>query len=389
MLVVEYIVAFLFWLSIGLIVYTYVLYPIVLVVWHRLSKSKLVHTNDYLPSVSLLIAAHNEESIIEEKIQNVLNMNYPTDKIEVLIGLDGCTDTTAEILKKYANSHINVFEFSERRGKSAVINDLAGRAANDILVFSDANTTYNPETVQKLVRHFKNTDIGGVCGKLELIPYNRNVSSLGESVYWRYENMLKLMEGNIKTTIGATGAIYAIRRSLYKNLPVDQIVMDDFLIPLAVVAQGSRVIFDTDAVGYEKTTASMDHEFSRKVRIGIANFVGLNEIRSLLCPRWKFVAFALWSHKVIRWLVPLLMVFILVSNISLLLLTGSPLYIATFGLQALFYGLAGIGYVLDRYNVSLGVLGYPYFFMSMHFALLLGFIKFIQNKRQPMWKVFR
>jgi poly-beta-1,6-N-acetyl-D-glucosamine synthase len=389
MLVVEYIVAFLFWLSIGFIVYTYVLYPIILLVWYRLFHNKPALSNDYMPTVSLLIAAHNEENTIEEKIQNVLAIHYPADKIEVLIGLDGCTDTTSEILKKYTYSHINVIEFNERRGKSAVINDLAGRAENEILVFSDANTTYDQETVRKLVRHFKKTEIGGVCGKLKLIPYNRNVSSLGESVYWQYENMLKLMEGSIKTTIGATGAIYAIRRSLYKNLPVDQIVMDDFLIPLAVVSQGYRVIFDTDAVGYERTTASMDHEFSRKVRIGIANFVGLNEIRSLLSPRWKFVAFALWSHKVIRWLVPLFMISILLSNICLLLLTESPLYLAAFGLQALFYGLAGIGYVLDRYNLSLGVLGYPYFFVSMHFALLIGLIKFMQNKRQPMWRVFR
>ncbi len=133
----------------------------------------------------------------------------------------------------------------------------------------------------------------------------------------------------------------------------------------------------------------MRHEFSRKVRIGVANFVGLNEIKSLLSPRWKFVAFALWSHKVIRWIVPLLMILILVSNIGLLFLTGTPLYIITFGLQAIFYGIAAIGYILDRYNVSLGILGHPYFFVSMHFALLLGFIKFVQNKRQPMWKVFR
>lgn len=389
MLVVEYIIVLLFWLSIGLIVYTYALYPIILLVWYRLLSSKPAVPADHLPTVSLLIAAHNEESTIEAKIQNVLDIDYPVDKIEVLIGLDGCTDTTLQILKKHTYSHIKVIEFIERRGKSAVINDLAGRAENDILVFSDANTTYNRETVRKLVRHFKNSEIGGVCGKLRLIPYNRNASSVGESVYWQYENMLKLMEGSIKTTIGATGAIYAIRRSLYKNLPVDQIVMDDFLIPLAVVSQGYRVIFDTDAVGYERTTASMDHEFSRKVRIGIANFVGLNEIRSLLSPRWKFVAFALWSHKVIRWLVPLFMISILLSNICLLLMTESPLYLATFGLQALFYGLAGIGYVLDRYNLPLGVLGYPYFFVSMHFALLLGLIKFMQNERQPMWRVFR
>ncbi len=389
MLVVEYILVLLFWLSIGLIVYTYALYPIILLVWYRLLSNKPAVPADYLPTVSLLIAAHNEESTIEAKIQNVLDIDYPVDKIEVLIGLDGCTDTTLQILEKHTYSHIKVIEFTERRGKSAVINDLAGRAENDILVFSDANTTYNRETVRKLVRNFKNAKIGGVCGKLRLIPYNRNASSVGESVYWQYENMIKHMEGTIHTTIGATGAIYAIRRPLYRNLPVDKIVMDDFLIPLAVVDQGARVVYDDEAGGYEKTTGTMQHEFSRKVRIGTANFVGLNEIKHLLSPRWKFVAFALWSHKVIRWIVPMLMLLGLAANIGLVLISPPAIYTVFLFLQIVFYGLAVIGYMFDRFNVSLGAFGYPFFFVSMHYALLLGFIKFLQNKKQPMWKVYR
>jgi len=133
----------------------------------------------------------------------------------------------------------------------------------------------------------------------------------------------------------------------------------------------------------------MHHEFSRKVRIGVANFVGLNEIKKLLSPKWKFVAFALWSHKVIRWIVPVLMILGLVANFGLIFISASSIYIVTFWLQVLFYTLAAIGYVLDRNNISAGIFGYPYFFVTMHLALLIGFIQFLQNKRQPMWKVYR
>jgi poly-beta-1,6-N-acetyl-D-glucosamine synthase len=385
---IEIILIILFALSIGLIIYTYFVYPLILYIWYATKRTD-EGRDGYTPAVSLIIAAHNEENIIDEKIQNIFNMNYPSQKLEVLIGLDGCTDRTAEILKNYKNSQIKVFDFEERRGKSAVVNELVARSSNEILVFSDANTIYYEDTIQKLVRHFNNASIGGVCGRLDLVPFNKSVSSMGESTYWRYENMLKLMEGNIHTTIGATGAVYAIRRSLFKDLPVDKIVMDDFLIPLAVVAQGVRVIYDHEAGGYEKTTASMQHEFSRKVRIGIANFVGLSEIRHLLSPRWKFVAFSLWSHKVIRWIVPVLMILGFAANLSLVLISGYLFYIIAFLLQISFYTLAAIGYVLDRFNIPPGIMGYPYFFVSMHYALLLGLVRFLQNKRQPMWKVYR
>jgi poly-beta-1,6-N-acetyl-D-glucosamine synthase len=385
----EIILSTIFFVSLGLILYTYIGYPIVLYIWYKFKRYDVFPHDEYVPSISMIVSAYNEERIIEEKIHNLLKINYPKEKIEVLIGLDGCSDNTLSIIQKYQDSFIRAIEFRERRGKAAVINDLVDRARSDILVFSDANTIYEPNAIENLVRHFLDPDIGGVCGKLELLPQNKNAGSIGESMYWRYENMLKLMEGNIHTTIGATGAIYAIRRSLFRNLPVDKIVMDDFLIPLAVVDQGSRVVYDSEAGGYEKTTATMQHEFSRKVRIGIANFVGLNEIRHLLSPRWKFVAFALWSHKVIRWIVPMLMLLGSAANIGLVLVSTSALYTVALFLQIVFYGLAAIGFIFDRFNVSLGVFGYPYFFVSMHYALLLGFIKFLQNKRQPMWKVYR
>lgn len=378
-----------FWSAIGFIVYTYLLYPLILYVIYNFKRRPPVSDIQHQPGVSIIISAYNEENIIEEKIKNILEINYPKEKIEVLIGLDGCSDNTPEILKKYYGNFLHVIEFPNRRGKAAVLNDLVELAKSDIIVFSDANTIYESDAIENLVRHFHDPAIGGVCGKLELLPHNKNIGSMGESMYWRYENMLKLMEGTINTTIGATGAIYAIRKSLYRNLPVHKIVTDDFLIPLHVVSQGQRVIFDHNAIGYEKTAENIQKEYSRKVRIGVANFVGLSEIKHLLKPRWKFIAFALWSHKIIRWFVPFLMLLILISNLGLVLVSEKNIFNIILLLQIVFYTTAAAGYIMDRFKIYFGIFGYPYFFVSMNWALLIGFIRFILNRKQPTWNVMR
>jgi poly-beta-1,6-N-acetyl-D-glucosamine synthase len=386
---IEVLLSIVFYLSLALIVYSYALYPLILYVWKAVRTDRHTYSDAHLPSVSLLIAAYNEEKVIVDKIHNIFTYDYPAELLEVLIGLDACTDNTAELLEKVARSNVNVFIFDNRRGKSAVLNELAARASNEILVFSDANTIYNADTVRKLVRHFSDPSVGGVCGKLELIPLDSKISSAGESIYWRYENIIKRLEGSIRTTIGATGAVYAIRRALYRRLPVDKIVMDDFVLPLGVVEKGYRTIYEAEAVGYEKTTESMQHEFSRKVRIGVGNFVGLSEIKGLLKPRWRFVAFALWSHKIIRWILPFCMIAALCSNVLLVLIADAPLYAYTFAVQAIFYMFALTGFLLYRLGMQTGIFGYPYFFVSMHYALLVGFIRFISNKVQPMWMVQR
>jgi poly-beta-1,6-N-acetyl-D-glucosamine synthase len=378
-----------FWGSVGLILYTYVFYPLILYVLYRLKGSVPARVSSYRPTVSLLISAYNEEKVIEEKLNNVLKIDYPKEKFVVLVGLDGCSDNTHAIIKKFENSIVRAIAFKERRGKAAVLNDLVDRAESEVLVFSDANTLYEPTAITNMVRHFDDPEIGGVCGKLELHAHNKNAGSIGESMYWQYENMLKLMEGTIHTTIGATGAIYAIRKSLYKVLPTDKIVTDDFLIPLGVVARGTRVIYEQDAIAYEKTTENIKQEFSRKVRIGVANFVGLAEIKHLLFRKLNFVTFALWSHKLIRWLVPFLLCFLLLSNLMLVVTGGSIVYSVLLLLQGVFYSIAGIGFVLDHFKIYSGLLGYPYFFVSMNWALMLGFFRYILNRKKPTWQVMR
>ncbi|MEK7729366.1 MAG: glycosyltransferase family 2 protein, partial [candidate division KSB1 bacterium] len=186
----------------------------------------------------------------------------------------------------------------------------------------------------------------------------------------------------IKTVIGANGAIYAIRRELYSNLPTNKVVMDDFLIPLKIVQRGYDVIYDKDAVVSEFTAPSLQIEFKRKVRIGAANFHGIREIWPLLNPRRGFVAFGLWSHKIIRWLVPFFLLAIFATNLALL---GTPLYNVLFAVQTLFYGIAFVSWQLDRRGVQLPLLIYPYYFVTVNLALLLGFFKFLTGSQKPAW----
>jgi poly-beta-1,6-N-acetyl-D-glucosamine synthase len=306
-----------------------------------------------------------------------------------MIGLDGCTDATADLIASESNGKIKVFEFKKRRGKAAVINDLVLAARSEILVFSDANTMYEPDAVGNLVRHFAEEKIGGVCGNLELIAFNKKIGSVGESGYWKYENKLKSMEVNIWRTIGATGAIYAVRRSLYKELPIVTNVTDDFIIPLGIVEKGYRMVYDREAKGHESTTPNPKDEFSRKVRIGTANSFVLGYLKHLLNPRWGFISFALWSHKVIRWFVPLLMIPALLTNVALYAIGDVPVYTFLLVSQIIFYGAALIGHILDKYNVSLGILGFPYYFVSMHYGLFVGMIKFLVKRRQPTWGINR
>ena len=289
----------LFWLSLGFIVYAYIGYPVILFLVSRIWRTKRKKDPFFQPTVSVIIAAYNEEQVLEEKIENCIAMDYPADCIEFLIGSDGSTDATNSILRQHESESIRSFFFQERRGKASVLNELVARAKGEALVFSDANTMYRPDAVRRLMSPFIDPGIGGVCGRLILTPPGRDIGGRGEKAYWEFENRLKFFEGKIKTVLGANGAIYAIRKSLFQPLPQNMVITDDFLIPLHAVEMGYDFVYENTAVGREQTSPSVKDEFRRKVRIGAANFNALIQIAPLLNPRRGFVAFGLWSHKII------------------------------------------------------------------------------------------
>ena len=254
--------------------------------------------------------------MIESRIQNALAMNYPRDRFELVIGLDGCTDETAAIVRRYTDGNIRLLDFTQRRGKSSVLNASIVELTGEIVLLSDANTEIDPDAVRQLVRWFRLSRVGIVCGRLVLTDprTGRNVDSL----YWKYETFLKQCEGRLGALLGANGAIYAIRRSLYQKIPSETII-DDFVIPLlAKLRSGCTIIYDLTAVATEETPPDVRSEFRRRRRIGSGGFQSIGILWKLLDPRRGWVAFTFFSHKIIRWFCPFLMVGSLVSNALLL-----------------------------------------------------------------------
>lgn len=373
----------LFWISGFLIFYTYLGYPVLLRgIAFFISKRRQID-DKHLPSVSMLIAAYNEEATIEEKLKNCLAIDYPQDKLEIIIGSDGSKDRTNEIVGKYASQQIHLVVSQERQGKAAVLNKLAQLAQGKIFVFSDANSMYRRDAIARLVPHFADDQVGGVCGRLVLLNKNGQIEAGGERFYWDYENYLKYLEGKIKTVFGANGAIYAIRRELFKTLPRDKVVTDDLLIPLSIAQRGYDIVYEKEAQAYEFAAPDLKSEFKRKVRIGAGNFHGMREILPLLSPLRGFISFGLWSHKIIRWMVPFLLIVMFVSN---LMLWEVPLFYNTlFTLQTLFYALAFVAWILGRFDIHVPLLIYPYYFVVVNLALLIGFFKFLTHTQKPAW----
>jgi len=347
--------------------------------------------DEELPTVSIVVAAYNEEKVIEAKIHNMLALDYPKDKLEIIIGSDGSTDRTNEIVSAYREQEIQLINYTDRGGKTNVLNRTIPRATGDIIVLSDANTMYAKNALQKIIRYFRDSAVGCVCGELRFVSPEGKQDS--ETAYWKYEVLLKFLESKLGTVLGANGAIYAIRRELFEPIPPDTVI-DDFLIGMNVKKKGYKVYYDAEAVAYEETTSDVKAEFTRRKRIGAGNFHALTKTLSLLNPAKGFVAFAYLSHKVIRWCVPFLMLLALGTNIPVLIKMAHPnsnhmglplLYGGLFSLQLLFYLLA-LGGHLTRNRTSPKLLRLPYYFVSMNIALLFGFFRFITKTQKVAWK---
>jgi cellulose synthase/poly-beta-1,6-N-acetylglucosamine synthase-like glycosyltransferase len=378
----------LFWGSIGTVLYSYFVYPLIVAVIVRIAGARPVAADDgYLPVVSVMISLYNEEAVLPEKLRNLEATQYPQEKLRIIFGSDGSTDSTNRILAGWSHPGKTVIEFSERRGKGPVLNDLVRAVDSEVIVFSDANTMYEPLTIGRLVRSLADPAVGAVCGELVLLPEGSDAGGVGEVSYWSYENWLKRMESDLHTLLGATGGVYAIRRALFVPLPDHKSVTDDFLIPLKIVMKGYRVIYSRDALAYERTSGSMKGEFRRKARIGAQNFAGIAEFASLLRPRAGFTAFALWSHKIIRWSVPFLA--IIAFGATALLAPGSAFYAIVFALEIAFLVLAAAGFIADRSHVRLGSAGLPYYIVAMNTALLVGFFRYMLNRQRTTWEVLR
>ena len=381
-----------FWTAASLLFHTYVFYPFLLVALEavhqvlsdiRFMRSgmdrRVVLEEEALPTISLVVAAHNEAQCIAEKIRNSLALDYPPEKLQLLIGSDGSDDGTDEIVRSFSDPRV-VLVSLPRAGKASVLNRCVPLASGQLVVFSDANTVIDPQALRMLARHFDDSDVGAVCGRLKLIdPIRRDFE---ESTYWRYESLIKYFEGKRGAVVGANGGLYAIRRRLFSALPSDTIV-DDFVIALRVLDERFRVVYDPQAIAIEETTGDYRLEFKRRARIAAGNFQSLRMFPWLLSPTAGFRAFALWSHKVLRWLAPALIAIAFLANLMLLDRARYRLLLAA---QVLFYALALAG----SRGVFTGTLrraaSIAYYFVTMNWAIVVGFWRFIRHRQQAAWE---
>ncbi|MBF0331140.1 MAG: glycosyltransferase family 2 protein [Candidatus Omnitrophica bacterium] len=369
------------WASFSLIGYSYIVYPAILFLLRRPTAPDVQVPDDRLPSVSIVIAAYNEEKVIRARVENLLALEYPADKLEIIIASDGFGDRTAAIAKEYASRGVVVCDYPHRRGKVNVLNETVPKAKNDIVVFSDANTAFKPDTVKMLVRRFQDKRVGSVCGRLIFTTEGTTSGEL-EGVYWRYETFLKTVEGQYGSLLGANGALFAIRKELFYQCPPDTII-EDFVVPMKILEKGFKCVYAPEAVAYEDAAKHIIQEKKRRIRIGAGDFQAIGLLWRMLNPLRGFSAMAFWSHKILRWFAPFFMLAAFIANILLL---NIPAFKVSFMVQCCFYGLGILGQILSWAGISVKILNLFYYFISMNLALFLGFINFMTGTHNVKWE---
>ncbi len=374
------ILAIVWWILVALTLYTYAGYPILLWALVRLRPSPLARA-EMTPSVSLIIAAHNEEVCIRDKLDNSLSLDYPPEKLEVIVASDASTDRTNDIVAEYAARGIRLNAIPERRGKTHAQNATVGLTSGEVLVFSDANSMYEPDAIRKLVRNFADDRVGYVSGELRYRT-PRSAIGAGEGLYWRYETQIKRWESQTGNIINGNGAIYAVPRKHF--IPVPEQTGADIWLPLAQIRRGLRTVHEPEALAYEETSLTAADEFGRKHRSIARALLVLSENIAVLNPlRHGLTSLKLASHRHLRYLVPLFVVGILLLN---LLLLGSPLFRVIMGLQVTFYLLALVGAWFQAKGKRVLLFYAPYYFCVVNLAALKGVGRFLRGEKVQTWE---
>ncbi len=384
---------YIFWASIGLILYAYVGFTLVLCVrglWNR-----PVAKADITPMVSLVIVAHNEAATIAAKLDNALGSSYPRDKLEIIVASDGSDDGTDEIVARYADRGVQLLSFS-RIGKIPALNEAVTRAAGDVLVLSDANSLFEADSLAALVRPFADPAVGGVAGNQCYSSGSGNAASFGERLYWSFDRLLKTLGSRSGNVIASTGSIHAIRRTLFRPVPLG--VGDDFVISTRVILQGVRLVFEPRAVAREATAPSDRAEFQRKVRVIVRGLRGLWAVRGLFNPlRHGFYSVQIFSHKLLRWMVGWLLIVLLGSSIYLSQLSGlgdsAFVYRVALWCQVSLYGSAVAALVLRRTPLArlrlFRLFSIPFYFCLANVAALQAWLQLLRGKRVDVWNSTR
>ena len=378
-----------FWICLVLCIYTYAGYGVILYLMVCLkrwlkgkSQTPELPADENLPEVTLLICAFNEQEVIEEKMKNTNNLDYPTDKLHIMWVTDGSTDNTNEYLKAYPN--VQIVYSPERRGKTAALNHGISEVKTPLTVLTDANTMINREAIREIVRCFMDPNVGCVAGEKRVMARTEgDMAAEGEGLYWKYESTLKRWDSELYSAMGAAGELNAIRTNLYQPMP-DEALLDDFVMSMSMVDEGYKIAYTSKAYALEYGSANLEEEGKRKRRIAAGGLQSSWWLRSMLLPfttqqgkrqgwsRW-LVAFQLLSHRVLRWTItPIAMMALIPLNVALVMMKAGTVYTVVWILQLMFYLAAFGGYMLEQRGRKNKLLYVPYYFLFMNINVFRG-----------------
>lgn len=379
-----------FWLSLGILFYTYIGYGLIIFLLTRFKATqKKDHTisSGSLPQVTILIAAYNEEEVLNDKIRNTLELDYPADLLEIMVITDGSTDNSAALLREFPR--IRHLHQPERRGKTAAINRAMPYINSPVIIFSDANTLLNTTAIQHLVLPYNNPETGAVAGEKKIRHRQLDgAATAGEGLYWKYESLLKKLDSDFYTTVGAAGELFSIKRELFEPLPEDSII-EDFILSLKVCGKGYVVKYAPEAVATETGSAGLNEEYKRKTRIAAGAFQAISRLYPLFNPfRNLRLSFQLVSHRILRWtLCPPALFLLLPLNLLIVWASSAyTIYSLLLWLQIAFYICALVGWIYAGKEIKYRLFYIPFYFLFMNYCIVAGFFRYLRGGQSVLWE---
>lgn len=382
------IIEWLFWISIFIVFYTYLGYGILLYISVKIKElfkkpDSLVMPSP-LPEVTLFIAAYNEEDIVASKMENCRALDYPDDKLKVVWVTDGSNDGTNELLKQYPE--VTTLFQPERRGKTAALNRGIQYVKTPYVIFTDANTMLNKEAIREIVRQFSNPKVGCVAGEKRVETATAQGATAGEGIYWKYESALKALDYRLYSAVGAAGELFAVKTELFEQMPSDTL-LDDFILSLRIAQKGYKIAYCKEAYATETASLNMKEEEKRKIRIAAGGLQSVWRLRGLLnIFRYGTLSFQYVSHRVLRWTITPLVLFLLIPLNIILAYHGAFIYILLLALQTVFYAMAYAGYLMEQRNLRSKLLFIPYYFSFMNINVIRGFFYLAGYKGNGSWE---
>ena len=370
-----------FYFTLLLIFYIYFGYPLILI-FLSLIKQKTIFKKKHYPKVTIIIPAYNEQNSIEATLKNKLELDYPHDKLEIIVISDNSTDLTEPKVEKFKKNGIRLLVQIPRKGKTAALNLAYRHAKGDILVFSDANSIYNSDALKQIVKNFYDPNIGYVTGKMIYVNENGSITGDGCTSYMKYENSIRSIETKLGSVVGVDGGIDAIRKSIYIPMREDQ--LPDFILPLQVVKQGFRVVYESDAILREVTLNRGQDEYRMRVRVALRALWALYDMKGLFNVfKYGLFSFQLFSHKLLRYFGFIFIIFFYFSN--LLLISMNHFFLICFLSQTVFYIMAFLSFRFESKLDKVKIFFIPYYFTLVNLGFAEAFIKFVFRKKQIMW----